>query len=364
MLPGRYGRITAMLNDLSFYNKKTVLVTGHTGFKGSWMCCALVNAGANVIGYSSCSKTETRLFDLCGIKDQITHIKGDVRDLEHLKEVFSKYQPEIVIHMAAQPIVRTSYQDPVGTYETNVLGTVNVLECVRLNPCVRSFLNVTTDKVYENREWEWGYRENEPLDGYDPYSNSKSCSELVTHSYKNSFFADGRTAISTARAGNVIGGGDFAKDRIIPDCVRSALKHEDIIVRNPYSTRPYQHVLEPVCAYLMIAAKQYEDIKYAGYYNVGPDDRDCFQTGKLVDTFAHYWGENLKWIDKNDGGPHEANFLKLDCSKLKTTFDWQPRWNLDKAIEKVVEWTKCWNEGRDVRKCMDAQIDEYLGGGC
>ncbi|MBQ7615292.1 MAG: CDP-glucose 4,6-dehydratase [Butyrivibrio sp.] len=353
-----------MLNDLSFYNKKTVLVTGHTGFKGSWMCCALVNAGANVIGYSSCSKTETRLFDLCGIKDQITHIKGDVRDLEHLKEVFSKYQPEIVIHMAAQPIVRTSYQDPVGTYETNVLGTVNVLECVRLNPCVRSFLNVTTDKVYENREWEWGYRENEPLDGYDPYSNSKSCSELVTHSYKNSFFADGRTAISTARAGNVIGGGDFAKDRIIPDCVRSALKHEDIIVRNPYSTRPYQHVLEPVCAYLMIAAKQYEDIKYAGYYNVGPDDRDCFQTGKLVDTFAHYWGENLKWIDKNDGGPHEANFLKLDCSKLKTTFDWQPRWNLDKAIEKVVEWTKCWNEGRDVRKCMDAQIDEYLGGGC
>ncbi len=364
MLPGRYGRITAMLNDLSFYNKKTVLVTGHTGFKGSWMCCALVNAGANVIGYSSCSKTETRLFDLCGIKDQITHIKGDVRDLEHLKEVFSKYQPEIVIHMAAQPIVRTSYQDPVGTYETNVLGTVNVLECVRLNPCVKSFLNVTTDKVYENREWEWGYRENEPLDGYDPYSNSKSCSELVTHSYKNSFFADGRTAISTARAGNVIGGGDFAKDRIIPDCVRSALKHEDIIVRNPYSTRPYQHVLEPVCAYLMIAAKQYEDIKYAGYYNVGPDDRDCFQTGKLVDTFVHYWGENLKWIDKNDGGPHEANFLKLDCSKLKTTFDWQPRWNLNKAIEKVVEWTKCWNEGRDVRKCMDAQIDEYLGGGC
>ena len=310
--------------DMSFYKGKKVFLTGHTGFKGSWMSVVLVNAGATVIGYSSCSRTETRLFDLCEIKNQITHIKGNVCDLAHLKSVFAEYQPEIVIHMAAQPIVRTSYQDPVGTYDTNVMGTVNILECIRLNPCVKSFLNVTTDKVYENKEWEWGYRENEPLDGFDPYSNSKSCSELVTHSYKNSFFADNRTAISTARAGNVIGGGDFAKDRIIPDCVRSALKHEDIIVRNPYSTRPYQHVLEPVCAYLMIAARQFEEKKYAGYYNVGPDDRDCFQTGTLVDTFVKHWGENLKWINKHDGGPHEANFLKLDCSKLKTTFGWSP----------------------------------------
>ena len=262
--------------------------------------------------------------------------------------------------MAAQPIVRTSYKDPVGTYETNVMGTVNVLECVRLNPCVKSFLNVTTDKVYENKEWEWGYRENEPLDGFDPYSNSKSCSELVTHSYKNSFFADEHVAISTARAGNVIGGGDFAKDRIIPDCVRAALKGDDIIVRNPYSTRPYQHVLEPVCAYLMIAAKQYEDRKYASYYNVGPDDRDCFQTGALVDTFVKYWGENLKWVDKSDRGPHEANFLKLDCSKLKKAFGWQPKWNLDIAVKKTVEWTKCWQSGGDIRACMDKQIDEYL----
>ncbi len=347
--------------DLRFYKGKKVLLTGHTGFKGSWMSVVLVNAGANVIGYSSCSKNEQRLFDICDIKDQIVHIKGDVRDLDYLKEVFSIYQPEIVIHMAAQPIVRTSYQDPVGTYDTNVMGTVNILECVRLNPCVKSFLNVTTDKVYENKEWEWGYRENEPLDGYDPYSNSKSCSELVTHSYKNSFFADGRTAISTARAGNVIGGGDFAKDRIIPDCVRSALKHEDIVVRNPYSTRPYQHVLEPVCAYLMIAAKQYQDGKYAGYYNVGPEDRDCFQTGTLVDTFVRYWGEELKWIDRYDGGPHEANLLKLDCSKLKSIFGWSPRWDLDTAIAKVVEWTKCWNSGGDVRACMNKQIDEFLG---
>lgn len=197
------------------------------------------------------------------VKDEIAHIKGDARDLEHLKKVFSEHQPEIVIHTAAQPIVRTSYEDLMGAYETNVMGTVNILECVRLNPCVKSFLNVTTDKVYENKEWEWGYRENEPLDGYDPYSNFMSCSELVTHSYKNSFFSDGKIAISTARAGNVIDGGDFARDRIIPDCVRVALKNEDIIVLNPFSTRPFQHVLEPVCAYLMITAKLYEDKKYA-----------------------------------------------------------------------------------------------------
>ncbi len=348
-----------MINT-DFYKDKKVLLTGHTGFKGSWMSVVLVNAGAKVIGYSSCSKTEERLFDLSGVKDEITHIEGDVRDLEHLKAVFKEHQPEIVIHMAAQPLVRLSYDEPVETYATNVMGTVNILECVRLYPCVKSFLNVTTDKVYENKEWEWGYRENEPLDGYDPYSNSKSCSELVTHSYKNSFFADGHTAISTARAGNVIGGGDFAKDRIIPDCVRSALNNEDIIVRNPYSTRPYQHVLEPVCAYLMIAQRQYEDGKYAGYYNVGPDDRDCFQTGALVDTFVKHWGGDLKWIDKYDGGPHEANFLKLDCSKLKTTFGWSPRWDLDTAISKVVEWTKCWSTGGDVRECMNRQIREFI----
>ena len=346
--------------DLNFYHGKKILLTGHTGFKGSWMSVMLVNAGADVIGYSSCSKTETRLFDLCGVKDQITHIKGDVRDLEHLLNVFHTYKPEIVIHLAAQPIVRNSYKDPVGTYSTNVMGTVNICEAVRQTSSVRSFLNVTTDKVYENKEWEWGYRENEPLDGYDPYSNSKSCSELVTHSYKSSFFTDGRVAVSTARAGNVIGGGDFANDRIIPDCIRAAIKGEDIIVRNPYSTRPYQHVLEPVYAYLMIAAKQYEDSKYQSWYNVGPDDQDCFQTGALVDLFVKYWGEGLKWIDRYDGGPHEANFLKLDVSKLKTTFGWKPHWNLERAIAKVVEWSKVWVAGEDVRFVMDKQIEEFL----
>ena len=347
--------------DLSFYKAKKVLLTGHTGFKGSWMSVMLVNAGAEVIGYSSCSKAETRLFDLCGVKDQITHIKGDVRDLNHLLEVFCTYQPEIVIHMAAQPIVRDSYKDPVGTYSTNVMGTVNICEAVRQTQSVRSLLNVTTDKVYENKEWEWGYRENEPLDGYDPYSNSKSCSELVTHSYKSSFFTDGRVAVSTARAGNVIGGGDFANDRIIPDCIRAAVKGEDIIVRNPFSTRPYQHVLEPVYAYLMIAARQHEDGKYASWYNVGPDDQECFQTGALVDLFVKHWGEGLKWINKYDEGPHEASFLKLDCSRLKTTFGWKPHWNLEKAIEMVVEWSKVWVAEKDVRPVMNRQISEFLG---
>lgn len=349
-----------MMFDLRFYKGKRVLLTGHTGFKGTWMSVLLANAGAEVIGYSSCSKTEARLFDLCGIKGQITHIKGDVRDMGHILDVFRIYQPEIVIHMAAQPIVRDSYADPAGTYSTNVMGTVNVCEAVRQTPSVRSFLNVTTDKVYENKEWEWGYRETDPLDGHDPYSNSKSCSELVTHSYRKSFFHDGRVAVSTARAGNVIGGGDFAKDRIIPDCVRAAVKGEDIIVRNPFSTRPYQHVLEPVYAYLMIAAMQYDDGRYASWYNVGPDDHDCFQTGALVELFVKHWGEGLRWISRYDGGPCEAGFLKLDSSKLKASFGWKPRWDLETAVKKVVEWSKVWAAGGAVRPVMDRQVAEFL----
>ncbi len=349
-----------MVFDLSFYKDKKVLITGHTGFKGSWMSVVLVNAGAQVIGYSTCSKEETRLFDLCGIRDQIIHIKGDIRDIDHLKSVFNEYNPEIVIHMAAQPLVRLSYEQPVETYSTNVMGTVNILECVRQGSSVRSFLNVTTDKVYLNVEKADGYNEDEPLDGFDPYSNSKSCSELVTHSYKNSFFVDRDIAISTARAGNVIGGGDFARDRIIPDCVRAAIEGKDIIVRNPYSTRPYQHVLEPIMAYLMIASKQYEDKRYSGYFNVGPNDEDCFETGKLVDLFIKYWGDGIKRVDRYDGGPHEANFLKLNSDKLKRTFGWSPRWKLEEAVNKTVEWTKCWNSRENVRDCMDAQIADYI----
>lgn len=353
-----------MMFDISFYKGKKVFVTGHTGFKGSWMCKMLANVGAEVTGYSLNPPTNPSLFEIAGIANDINSVIGDIRDLNALKDAFDKTQPEIILHLAAQPIVRDSYKDPAYTYETNVMGTVNILECVRQSDCVKSFLNVTTDKVYLNKEWAWGYRENEELDGYDPYSNSKSCSELVTHCYKNSFFTnkEGKAIvpISTARAGNVIGGGDFANDRIIPDCVRAAQNHKDIIVRNPFSTRPYQHVLEPVYAYLMIAAMQYQDSKYAGWYNVGPDDVDCFQTGALVDLFASKWGEDLKWINQYDGGPHEANFLKLDCSKLKSAFNWHPHWNLDTAIEKVVEWSKCWMQGGDVRPVMNQQIEEFL----
>lgn len=346
--------------NLEFYRGKKVLVTGHTGFKGSWLCKILVQAGAEVIGYSLIPPTKPNLFEISEIHKEINSIIGDIRDLEKLMDIFNKYKPEIVFHLAAQPIVRDSYKEPINTYETNVMGTVNILECIRKNQCVKSFLNITTDKVYKNNEWEWGYRENEPLDGFDPYSNSKSCSELVTHSYKNSFFTDGQVAISTARAGNVIGGGDFATDRIIPDCIRAAEKQQHIIVRNPHSTRPYQHVLEALGAYLLIAQKQYEDIKYAGYYNVGPNESDCITTGTLVDIFCKKWGQDMSWEDKFIGGPHESNFLKLDCSKIKTVFGWSSRWGVEKAIEKTVEWEKCYFEQNNIKECMTKQVIEFF----
>lgn len=343
-----------------FYQGKKILLTGHTGFKGSWMSKVLLELGADVTGYSLEAPTEPSLFDILKLDKDMNSVIGDIRDYDKLKGVYDKIQPEIVFHLAAQPIVRDSYKDPRYTYETNVMGTVNLLECVRNSSCTKSVVNVTTDKVYKNKEWLWGYREDEELNGYDPYSNSKSCSELVTSSYINSFFKEMGVAVSTARAGNVIGGGDFANDRIIPDCVRAAIRNEDIIVRNPYSTRPYQHVLEPVCAYMMIAEQQYDDVKLAGHYNVGPNDTDCFQTGALVDMFVRKWGGSLKWINQSDNGPHEANFLKLDCSLLKSRFGWEPCWNLEEAIEKTVEWAKCWNANGDIEQCMVGQIKEYL----
>ncbi len=348
--------------DFDFYRGKRVFVTGHTGFKGTWLCRILVQAGAEVTGYSLPAPTNPNLFELAGLDGKMTSVIGDIRDLSKLKAAFEAAQPEIVLHLAAQPIVRDSYKDPAYTYETNVMGTVNILECVRSSKSVKSFLNVTTDKVYHNNEWEWGYRENEPLDGFDPYSNSKSCSELVTHSYLNSFFADGHVAISTARAGNVIGGGDFANDRIVPDCVRAMKDGRDILVRNPHSTRPYQHVLEPLFAYLMIAQRQYEDGAYAGWYNVGPDECDCVTTGELVDLFCTAWGDGAKWVNQAEANaPHEANFLKLDCSKIKRTFSWQPRWHIAQAIGKTVEWSRVWLAGGDIAAEMDRQIKEYMG---
>ena len=348
--------------NLSFYKGKKVLVTGHTGFKGSWMCMVLKLWGADVIGYSLKPDKTPNLFEMADIRQNMISMIGDIRDKNTLNKVFAEYQPEIVIHMAAQPLVRESYANPVYTYETNVMGTVNILEAVRLNNCVKSFVNVTTDKVYKNNEWEWGYRENEVLDGYEPYSNSKSCSELITGAYKRAFFYNRELAVSTCRAGNVIGGGDFSKDRIIPDCIRAVQKKEKIIVRNPYSVRPYQHVLEPVCAYLELAEKQYVNkCGYEGNYNIGPEETDCVTTGKLVDTFCHYWGKEASWIDFSEkNAPHEAEYLKLDCSHIKKVMGWKPVWNVQEAVRRTVEWGKAYLSGEDIRKVMEEQIQVYL----
>ena len=316
-----------------FYKGKRVLVTGHTGFKGSWLCRILTLAGAEVTGYSLNPPTDPSLFEIAGIGTGLTSVIGDVRDLEHLEKAFEEARPEIVFHLAAQPIVRDSYKDPVYTYETNVMGTVHVLECIR---------------------------ETDPLDGYDPYSNSKSCSELVTHSYQKSFFQDRSCAISTARAGNVIGGGDFANDRIIPDCVRGMKERKPIGVRNPHSTRPFQLVLEPLAVYLTIAMAQWEDPSVQGYYNVGPDDCDCVTTGELVDLFCQYWGEGARWENHFAGGPHEANFLKLDCSRVKKTFGWKPNTGIRQAVEWSVLWYKAWLAGEDMTEATDRQIKEFF----
>lgn len=347
---------------LDFYRGRTVLITGHTGFKGSWMCKALSMYGANVIGYALEPPTKPSLFEIAALNDSVTSVIGDIRDRENLISVLQKYRPEIVIHMAAQPIVRESYANPAYTYETNVMGTVNICEAIRVCGSVKSFINVTTDKVYKNNEWEWGYRETDALDGFDPYSNSKSCSELVTSSYNNSFFRSCGTAVSTCRAGNVIGGGDFAKDRIIPDCVRAMSKKEEIIIRNPNSIRPFQHVLEPVLAYLKLAKLQYGDIRLGSSYNIGPDDCDCVSVGELADMFCKCWGEGALWKNiSEESAPHEAGYLKLDCSKIKRAINWKPRWHIAEAVEKTVEWSKSYLDGKDAAAVMEKQISDYMG---
>ena len=349
----------------AFYKGKRVFITGHTGFKGSWMCKVLALAGAKISGYSLIPPTDPSLFFVADIEQLMEKSTiGDIRDLDSLQKAMNEAQPEIVIHMAAQPLVRESYQNPVYTYDTNVMGTVNFLESVRQCPSVQSVINVTTDKVYFNNEWEWGYRENDVLDGFDPYSNSKSCSELVTNSYRKSFFAGRKIAISTCRAGNVIGGGDFAKDRIVPDCVRAMEAKQAIIVRNPYSTRPYQHVLEPVCTYLLLAIKQYNDMELAGSYNVGPDDMDCVNTGDLVDLFCKHWEEGASWVNVSEANAlHEANFLKLDCSKIKSKLGWETTWHIDDAIAMTVEWSKAYLKKDNIDFVMEKQIKSFLMGG-
>ena len=348
--------------DLDFYRGKRVLVTGHTGFKGTWLCRILLNAGAQVLGYSRCSEKDPDFFALAEIEGRLRHVRGDIRDYAHLEAVFQAFQPELVFHLAAQPIVRESYSQPLATYETNVMGTVHVLECVRRTPSVKSVLNVTTDKVYLNNDQPRAFREEDPLDGFDPYSNSKSCSELVTHSYVRSFFsAADAPAVSTARAGNVIGGGDFAKDRILPDCVRAVSAGKAISVRNPDSTRPYQHVLEPLSVYLMIARAQYEDRRFAGAYNVGPNEGDCLTTGELAELFCASWGPPARWEHVPEtGAPHEAKLLGLDCGKLKETFGWSPRWDIRESVDYTCRFGKVWLAGGDIPAEMDAEIRRFM----
>lgn len=341
-----------------FYKGKRVLVTGHTGFKGTWLCAMLLSMGAEVTGYALAPNTEPSLFALTNMAEKMHSVIGDIRNYDALKQCFEEARPEIVLHLAAQPIVKEGYRDPVGTYSSNVMGTVHVMECVRNCPSVISVLNVTTDKVYAETGKAEGYTESDTLDGFDPYANSKSCSELVTACYRRSFFD--RLPVSTARAGNVIGGGDFAPNRIIPDCVRAAAAKQPIVLRNPYSIRPYQHVLEPLTVYLTIAMRQCENPELAGSYNVGPDLDGCVTTGELAKLFCDAWGEDMQCRVQPDGGPHEAAFLKLNCDLLKKTFGWKPTITVSEAVGMTVEWTKAWLSGASLTACMTNQIAKAI----
>lgn len=348
------------------YKNRKVLVTGHTGFKGSWLCILLNQLGADVYGYALEPPTSPSLFEEAQIGEHITSFIGDIRNLAYLQEVMNKVQPEIVIHMAAQPLVRDSYKIPVETYEINVMGTVHLLEACRTTPSVKAIVNVTTDKSYENKEWHWGYRENEPMGGYDPYSNSKGCSELVTSAYRNSFFNPKDhdkhgVAVASARAGNVIGGGDWANDRLIPDFIRAIGKGEKVHIRSPFAIRPWQHVLEPLHGYLTLAEKLFTaGAHYAEGWNFGPDDNDAQNVEWITNTICKLWGKSASYEIDTHPQPHEANYLKLDCSKAKAELNWYPKWNIHQALQSIVEWNKAYLKGENIREVTINQINQYF----
>jgi CDP-glucose 4,6-dehydratase len=340
-------------------------MTGHTGFKGSWLSLWLQSMGAQVVGYSLNPPTNPSLFEVAKVGNGMTSIIGDIRDLEKLRAVFTKHNPQIVIHMAAQPLVRYSYTEPVETYSTNVMGTVHLLEAVRSTPTVKAVVNITSDKCYENREWEWGYRENEAMGGFDPYSSSKGCAELVASAYRNSYFHPDKfqqhgVAIASARAGNVIGGGDWAGDRLIPDILRAITEGRPVNIRNPHAIRPWQHVLEPLSGYLQLAQKLYEEgAAYADGWNFGPNDEDAKPVQWIVEKLTQSWGEGASWMLDAGEHPHEAHYLKLDCSKAKSRLDWHPKWHLEHTLGAIIEWHRAHRDGKDMRALSLKQIQQY-----
>ncbi|QEM02041.1 CDP-glucose 4,6-dehydratase [Mucilaginibacter rubeus] len=351
-----------------FYKNRKVLVTGHTGFKGSWLCLVLNRLGAKVYGYSLPSPTTPSLFSIARVNELVTSEINDIRNYNALAKFMDEVQPEVVIHMAAQPLVRESYKNPVETYEVNVMGTVNLLQAIRNTKSVKAVVNVTTDKCYENKEWVWGYREDEPMGGYDPYSNSKGCSELVTSSFRNSFFnpeaySQHGVGVASGRAGNVIGGGDWAVDRLIPDFIRAITNNEKVVIRNPNAIRPWQHVLEPLSGYLTLAEKLYQDgVKYAEGWNFGPDDSDAKNVGWIIDKICSLWGDGAQFGLDTGNNPHEANYLKLDCSKAKTLLGWYPKWGIETALGNIVEWTKAYRDNMDMKEVSYKQIERYFLG--
>lgn len=348
------------------YTHKKVLVTGHTGFKGSWLCLILNKLGAEVYGYALEPPTNPSLFDEAKIGERMNSFIGDIRDYDNLFNVMQLIQPEIVIHMAAQPLVRESYKQPIETYSINVMGTVHLLEACRHTKSVKAIVNVTTDKCYENREWHWGYRENEPMGGYDPYSNSKGCSELVTSAYRNSYlnpskYTEHGVGVASARAGNVIGGGDWADDRLIPDFIRAISKGEKVKIRSPYSIRPWQHVLEPLTGYLTLAAKLYtEGATFSQAWNFGPDDSDAQNVEWITKTICELWTDGASYEFDTNTQPHEANYLKLDCSKAKAELGWYPKWKIETTLKSIVHWNKAFLKGENIRTVTESQIDNYF----
>lgn len=352
--------MTLQQTDPAFWQSKRVLMTGHTGFKGSWLSLWLQSMGAELRGVALAPPTTPSLFDTARVAQGMDHRVADIRDYDTIRELVSDFKPEILIHMAAQPLVRLSYQQPIETYATNVMGTVHVLEAARRAGSVRAIVNITTDKCYDNREWAWGYREDEAMGGHDPYSSSKGCAELVSSAYRKSFLAEAGIAMATARAGNVIGGGDWALDRLVPDTLRALEKGQPVQIRNPNATRPWQHVLEPLSGYLLLAEKLHEQGQtFAEGWNFGPHDKDARPVQWIVEQLCQSWGQGATWQLQPGDHPHEANYLKLDISKAKQRLNWTPRWSLGQALEEITHWHRAWLDAQDMRTLCLKQIKQY-----